>query len=153
MATGQGRQSPPPRFVEAASGTIRRAQVSTRLRRCRRVFALERDVEDEILPTLRELGIGLVATVARPGFLTGQFRTIDDLPPDDYRRNAPRFQGENFRKNLELVKKIEELAAAKRCTPSQLALAWCWPGGRHRAHPRHEAGQVLDDNSARSTSA
>src|SRR5207245_1047840 len=73
----------------------------------------------------RELGIGFVAySPLGRGFLTGQFKRIDDLPPDDYRRNAPRFQGDNFQKNLDLVKKIEEMAARKGCTPSQLALAW-----------------------------
>src|SRR5712664_362088 len=74
-----------------------------------------------------------LATYVRPlgrGFLTGRFKTIDDLPADDFRRTAPRFQGENFRKNLELVEKIEELAAAKGCTPSQLALAWVLAQGQ-----------------------
>ena len=77
------------------------------------------------------------------GFLTGQIKSFDDLAPDDYRRNAPRFQGENFQKNLELVKRIEEIAAEKGCTPAQLALAWVMaqgddivpiPGTKHRKY-------------------
>jgi aryl-alcohol dehydrogenase-like predicted oxidoreductase len=84
-----------------------------------------RDPEDEILTTCRELGIGFVAySPLGRGFLTGQFRRFEDLPSDDYRRNSPRFQGENFRKNLDLVRRVEEIAQQKRCKPSQLALAW-----------------------------
>jgi len=84
-----------------------------------------RDPEDELLPTLRELGIGLVAySPLGRGFLAGRFRSLDDLAPDDWRRGSPRFQGENFAKNLALVDRIHELAARKGCTPSQLALAW-----------------------------
>ena len=107
-----------------------------------------REVEDEILPTLRELGIGLVAySPLGRGFLTGQFKTIDDLPADDLRRNMPRFQGENFRKNLELVKKIEELAAAKGCTPSQFALAWALAQGDDVVPiPGTKRAKYLDDN-------
>jgi aryl-alcohol dehydrogenase-like predicted oxidoreductase len=84
-----------------------------------------RDPEDEILPTIRELGIGFVpySPLGR-GFLTGQFKSFDDLPADDWRRNQPRFQGANFDKNLELVKLIEQMAQQKGCTPAQLALAW-----------------------------
>jgi aryl-alcohol dehydrogenase-like predicted oxidoreductase len=77
------------------------------------------------MPTLAELGIGFVAySPLGRGFLTGQIRRFEDFAPDDYRRNSPRFQGENFQKNLELVKKIQDIAAAKHCTASQLALAW-----------------------------
>jgi aryl-alcohol dehydrogenase-like predicted oxidoreductase len=84
-----------------------------------------RDPEDGILPTCRELGIGFVAYAPLGrGFLTGQIRKFEDLAADDSRRNSPRFQGENFQKNLQLVAKIEEIAAAKDCAPSQLALAW-----------------------------
>jgi aryl-alcohol dehydrogenase-like predicted oxidoreductase len=84
-----------------------------------------RDVEDEILPACRELGIGFVpySPLGR-GFLTGQIKTLDDIPEDDYRKHSPRFQGENFQKNLDLVKKIEEMASKKGCSASQLALAW-----------------------------
>src|SRR3970282_1756120 len=84
-----------------------------------------RDPEDEVLPLCRELGIGFVAySPLGRGFLTGRFRTIDDLAPDDYRRNTPRFQGDNFQKNLELVERVKDIAKRKQCTPSQLALAW-----------------------------
>jgi aryl-alcohol dehydrogenase-like predicted oxidoreductase len=90
-----------------------------------------REVEDEILPTCRELGIGFVAySPLGRGFLTGRFRTFDDLPADDYRRNQPRFQGENFRKNLDLVDHIQKLATQKKCTTSQLALAWLLAKGQ-----------------------
>jgi aryl-alcohol dehydrogenase-like predicted oxidoreductase len=90
-----------------------------------------RDPEQEILPTLRELGIGFVpySPLGR-GFLTGQIKSIDDLEPDDYRRNSPRFQGENFQKNLTLLKEIEAIAADRNCTPSQLALAWVLAQGQ-----------------------
>jgi aryl-alcohol dehydrogenase-like predicted oxidoreductase len=84
-----------------------------------------RDPEDGILATCRDLGIGFVAySPLGRGFLTGQIRKFEDFAADDYRRNSPRFQGENFQKNLQLVTKIEEIAAAKGCTASQLALAW-----------------------------
>jgi aryl-alcohol dehydrogenase-like predicted oxidoreductase len=84
-----------------------------------------RDVEDRILPAIRELGIGLVAYAPLGrGFLSGAIRSIDDLDEDDYRRASPRFQGENFARNLALVDRIEELAAAKGVAASQLALAW-----------------------------
>lgn len=111
---------------EAAPETIRRAAKVHPITALQTEYSLwSREVEHEILPTVRELGIGFVAySPLGRGFLTGQFRTIDDLPADDYRRNAPRYQGENFAKNLDLVKKIEELAKVKGCTSSQLALAW-----------------------------
>jgi aryl-alcohol dehydrogenase-like predicted oxidoreductase len=84
-----------------------------------------RDPEDEVLITCRELGIGFVAySPLGRGFLTGQFKRFEDLPADDYRRLSPRFQGENFRKNFDLVRRVEEIANEKRCQPSQLALAW-----------------------------
>jgi aryl-alcohol dehydrogenase-like predicted oxidoreductase len=111
---------------EAAPATIRRAAKVHRIAALQTEYALwTRDVENEILPTLRELGISLVAySPLGRGFLTGRFKSLDDLAADDSRRNLPRFQGENFPKNLELVTKIQELAASKHCTPSQLALAW-----------------------------
>jgi len=111
---------------EAAPSTIRKAAATHPIAALQTEYSLwSREVELEILPTLRELGIGFVAySPLGRGFLTGRYRTIDDLAPDDYRRNSPRFQGENFAKNLELVEKIEALAATKGCTPSQLALAW-----------------------------
>jgi aryl-alcohol dehydrogenase-like predicted oxidoreductase len=84
-----------------------------------------RDPEDSILAACRELGIGFVAySPLGRGFLSGEIKRFEDLAADDYRRMSPRFQGENFSKNLALVERIKQLAAAKRCTPSQLALAW-----------------------------
>ncbi|MFL5613245.1 MAG: aldo/keto reductase [Gemmatimonadaceae bacterium] len=117
------------RFIglsEAAPQTIRRAHEVHPITALQTEYSLwSRDPEDEILPAVRELGIGFVAySPLGRGFLTGRFRTIDDLPADDYRRNSPRFQGENFQKNLDLVRHIESLALQKACTPSQLALAW-----------------------------
>jgi aryl-alcohol dehydrogenase-like predicted oxidoreductase len=111
---------------EASPATIRRAHQVHPITALQTEYSLwSRDPEDTILPTCRELGIGFVAySPLGRGFLTGRFQSIDDLPADDYRRNSPRFQGENFRKNLDLVARIEELARAKGCTASQLALAW-----------------------------
>ena len=84
-----------------------------------------RDPEDEVLPTCRALGIGFVAySPLGRGFLTGRFQKFDDLPPGDFRRSSPRFQGTNFQKNLDLVRKVEEIAREQGCTPAQLALAW-----------------------------
>jgi aryl-alcohol dehydrogenase-like predicted oxidoreductase len=111
---------------EASPATIRRAHAVHPISALQTEYSLwTRDPEDEILPTVRELGIGFVpySPLGR-GFLTGRFRTIEDLPADDYRRNSPRFQGANFQKNLDLVTLVEQLAAEKGCTPSQLALAW-----------------------------
>jgi aryl-alcohol dehydrogenase-like predicted oxidoreductase len=111
---------------EASPATIRRAVREHPIAALQTEYSLwTRDPEDEVLPTCRELGIGFVAySPLGRGFLTGRFRTIDDLPPDDYRRQSPRFQGENFQRNLDLVRRVEEIARRKRCTPSQLALAW-----------------------------
>jgi aryl-alcohol dehydrogenase-like predicted oxidoreductase len=111
---------------EAASDTIRKAHSVHPISALQTEYSLwSRDVEDEILPAIRELGIGFVpySPLGR-GFLTGQIRTFEDLAEDDYRRFSPRFQGENFDKNIQLVKKIEEMANEKGCTTSQLALAW-----------------------------
>jgi len=111
---------------EASPATVRRAHKVHPISALQSEYSLwEREPEDEILPAVRELGIGFVpySPLGR-GFLTGQFRKFEDLPADDYRRNAPRFQGENFQKNLDLVKRIEEMAREKNCTPAQLALAW-----------------------------
>ncbi|HUK22087.1 MAG TPA: aldo/keto reductase [Gemmatimonadales bacterium] len=111
---------------EAAPATIRRAHAVHPISALQTEYSLwSRDPEAEILPTCRELGIGFVpySPLGR-GFLTGRFKRFEDLPADDYRRNHPRFQGENFQKNLDLVQKISEIAAKKRCTPGQLALAW-----------------------------
>ena len=111
---------------EAAPETIRRAQREHPITALQTEYSLwSRDPEDELLPLCRELGIGFVAySPLGRGFLTGRIRSVDDLAPDDYRRTTPRFQGENFQKNLELVDRVKEIATRKKCTPSQLALAW-----------------------------
>jgi aryl-alcohol dehydrogenase-like predicted oxidoreductase len=111
---------------EASAKTLRRAVKVHSIAALQTEYSLwTRDPEDEILPTCRQLGIGFVAySPLGRGFLTGQFKTFDDLAPDDYRRNSPRFQGENFQKNLDLVRRVEEIAKEKGCKPSQLALAW-----------------------------
>jgi aryl-alcohol dehydrogenase-like predicted oxidoreductase len=117
---------------EAAPATVRRAHAVHPIAALQTEYSLwSRDPEQEILPTLRELGIGFVpySPLGR-GFLTGQIKTIDDLAPDDYRRNSPRFQGENFQKNLALLKEIEAIAADRNCAPSQLALAWVLAQGQ-----------------------
>jgi aryl-alcohol dehydrogenase-like predicted oxidoreductase len=111
---------------EAGPATIRRAHAVHPITALQTEYSLwTRDPEDEILPTVRELGIGFVAySPLGRGFLSGQIKSIDDLAEDDYRRRAERFQGENFQQNLDLVAKVEEIAREKGCTPSQLALAW-----------------------------
>jgi aryl-alcohol dehydrogenase-like predicted oxidoreductase len=111
---------------EAAPQTIRRAHAVHPITALQTEYSLwSREPEDEILGVVRELGIGFVpySPLGR-GFLTGQIKSIDDLDPDDWRRNAPRFQGENFQKNLDLVREIDAMAREKGCTPAQLALAW-----------------------------
>ena len=111
---------------EASAATLRKAHSVHPVSALQTEYSLwSRDVEDEILPVCRELGVGFVpySPLGR-GFLTGAFKKFEDLAPDDYRRNSPRFQGDNFQKNLDLVKKIEEMATQKGCTASQLALAW-----------------------------
>ena len=111
---------------EASPATIRRAHKVHPITALQTEYSLwERHVEGEILPTVRELGIGFVpySPLGR-GFLTGSIKKFDDLAADDWRRNNPRFQGENFARNLDLVAKVEELARAKGCTPAELALAW-----------------------------
>lgn len=117
------------RFIglsEASPATIRRAHKVHPISALQTEYSLwSRDPEDDVLPTVRELGIGFVAySPLGRGFLAGRFRSIEDLAPDDWRRQSPRFQGENFAKNLDLLAKIREMAAEKGCTPSQLALAW-----------------------------
>jgi aryl-alcohol dehydrogenase-like predicted oxidoreductase len=111
---------------EAAPATIRRAAKVHPISALQTEYSLwSRDPEDEILLTLGELGIGFVpySPLGR-GFLTGRFSKFADLPEDDYRRNSPRFQGENFKRNLQLVERVKEIAREKKATPSQLALAW-----------------------------
>jgi aryl-alcohol dehydrogenase-like predicted oxidoreductase len=111
---------------EAAAPTIRRAHKVHPISALQTEYSLwSRDPEDEILPAVRELRIGFVAySPLGRGFLTGRFKTPEDLPADDWRRNNPRFQGTNFQKNLDLVARVEQLAREKGCTPAQLALAW-----------------------------
>jgi len=111
---------------EAAPQTIRRAHAVHPIAALQTEYSLwSRDPEGELLATVRELGIGFVpySPLGR-GFLTGQIKSIDDLEPGDYRRNAPRFQGENFQKNIDLVHELEKMAHEKNCTTAQLALAW-----------------------------
>jgi aryl-alcohol dehydrogenase-like predicted oxidoreductase len=111
---------------EASPQTLRRAMKVHPISALQTEYSLwSRDPEQEILATCRELGIGFVAySPLGRGFLTGQFSSFEDLQADDYRRNTPRFQGENFQKNLDLVRRVEEIAVEKHCKPSQLALAW-----------------------------
>jgi aryl-alcohol dehydrogenase-like predicted oxidoreductase len=111
---------------EAGAETIRRAHAVHPITALQSEYSLwTRDPEAEVLDVCRELGIGFVpySPLGR-GFLTGKIQNPEDLPSDDYRRSTPRFQGENFQRNLDLVKRVEEIARAKRCTPAQLALAW-----------------------------
>jgi aryl-alcohol dehydrogenase-like predicted oxidoreductase len=117
---------------EAGPQTIRRAHAVHPISALQTEYSLwSREPEAEILPTLRELGIGLVpySPLGR-GFLTGRFKRYEDLDEDDYRRHSPRFQGENFAKNLELVERVEQMAAAKGVSAGQLALAWVLAQGK-----------------------
>ncbi len=111
---------------EASPDTLKRAVKVHPITALQTEFSLwSRDPEEEILSACRELGVGFVAySPLGRGFLTGQFKKFEDLPQDDYRRNSPRFQGGNFQKNLDLVRRVEEIAKEKGCQPAQLALAW-----------------------------
>ena len=130
---------------EASPQTLRRATKVHPIAALQSEYSLwTRDPEQEILPTCRELGLGFVAySPLGRGFLTGQMKRFEDLAADDYRRFSPRFQGENFQKNLDLVRRVEEIAGEKKCKPSQLALAWVLaqgedvgpiPGTKHRKY-------------------
>jgi aryl-alcohol dehydrogenase-like predicted oxidoreductase len=136
---------------EAAPETIRRAHATHPIAALQTEYSLwSRDPEDEILPTLRELGIGFVpySPLGR-GFLTGRFRSADDLPEDDFRRFNPRFEGENFGRNLELVERVEEIAAEKDITAGQLALAWVLAQGDEMVPiPGTKRRQYLKENVA-----
>jgi len=136
---------------EASPKTIRRAHNVHPISALQSEYSLwEREPEEEILPTLRELGIGFVpySPLGR-GFLTGQFKKFDDLAHDDYRRFSPRFQGENFQKNLDLVVKIGEIAAEKKATSGQLALAWVLAQGDDIAPiPGTKRRKYLEQNLA-----
>src|SRR3954468_20457823 len=136
---------------EAAPRTIRRAAAVTTISAVQTELSLwSRDAEAEVLPTVRELGIGYVAySPLGRGFLTGQFKSPDDFAEDDFRKYHPRFQGENFEKNIQLVQEVEAMARDKGCTAAQLALAWVLakgedvvpiPGTKHRKY--------LDENIA-----
>src|SRR3954452_9864054 len=134
---------------EAGPQTIRRAQAVHPIAALKTEYSLwSRDPEGELLDTVRELGIGFVAYAPLGrGFLTGQIKTVDDLAPDDYRRNTPRFQGENFQKNLDLVREIETMAQEKGCTPAQLALAWVLARGDDIVPiPGTKRRRYLDEN-------
>jgi aryl-alcohol dehydrogenase-like predicted oxidoreductase len=148
---------------EARPDTLRRANAVHQITALQTEYSLwSREPEDEILPTCRELGIGFVAySPLGRGFLTGAIQSIDDLDEDDYRRISPRFQGENFQRNLDLVTKIAELAAARAVTPAQLALAWVLaqgedivpiPGTKRRARLEENTAAVdvvLSDDELR----
>jgi len=117
---------------EASPENIRRAHAVHPITALQSEYSLwTRDPEEEILPVCRELGIGFVpySPLGR-GFLTGKIQKLEDLSDDDYRKTTPRFQGENFQRNLDLVKRVEEIARGKRCTPAQLALAWVLAQGQ-----------------------
>ena len=149
---------------EASVATIRRAHAVHPITALQTEYSLwSRDPEDEVLPTCRELGIGFVpySPLGR-GFLTGQIKRFEDLAEDDFRRFNPRFQGENFRRNLDLVRRVEALATEKRCTPSQLALAWVLaqgkdivpiPGTTRRKHLEENVGALSVELTARDLAA
>jgi aryl-alcohol dehydrogenase-like predicted oxidoreductase len=136
---------------EAAPETIRRAHAVHPITALQTEYSLwSRDPEDQILPIVRELGIGFVAySPLGRGFLSGNFTCIDDFAANDYRRHSPRFQGENFAKNLELVEQIKQIAAEKQVTPSQLALAWLLAQGEDIVPiPGTKRRTYLDENVA-----
>src|SRR4029077_5700061 len=117
---------------EAGGENIRRAQAVHPITALQSEYSLwTPEPEDEVIGGCGALGIGFVPSSALGrGFLTGKIQKPEDLPPDDYRRTTPRFQGENFQRNLDLVKRVEEIAREKRCTPAQLALAWVLAQGQ-----------------------
>jgi aryl-alcohol dehydrogenase-like predicted oxidoreductase len=138
---------------EAAPGTIRRANAVHPITALQTEYSLwSRDPEEEVLSTVRELGIGFVAySPLGRGFLTGQIKRYEDLAQDDFRRQSPRFQGNNFERNLELVRRVEQIAKKKGCTASQLALAWVLsrgddiipiPGTKRRSYLEQNIGAV-----------
>lgn len=136
---------------EASPETIRRAHAVHPIAALQTEYSLwSREPEDELLAACRELGIGFVAySPLGRGFLTGQLKSFDDLAEDDYRRQSPRFQGENFDKNLELVRRIEEMASEKGCNPAQLALAWVMAQGEDIVPiPGTKRRKYLEENAA-----
>jgi len=136
---------------EAAPATIRRAHAVHPITALQTEYSLwSREPEDEILPTVRELGIGFVpySPLGR-GFLSGQFQSPDDFAEDDYRRHSPRFQGENFAKNLQLVEQVKAISAAKNVTPAQLAIAWLLTRGEDIVPiPGTKRRRYLEENIA-----
>jgi aryl-alcohol dehydrogenase-like predicted oxidoreductase len=141
---------------EAAPATIRRAQVIHPIAALQTEYSLwSRDPEDDVLPTVRELGIGFVpySPLGR-GFLSGNYTRIEDFAEDDYRRFSPRFQGENFAKNLQLVDQVKQIANEKNVTPSQLALAWLLAQGDDIVPiPGTKRRTYLEENVAATTIA
>jgi aryl-alcohol dehydrogenase-like predicted oxidoreductase len=136
---------------EPGPDTLRRAAKVHPITALQSEYSLwTRDPEDKMLPLCRELGIGFVAySPLGRGFLTGQIKSYEHLPADDYRRNSPRFQGENFAKNLELVRRVEEIAKEKNCKPSQLALAWVLAQGEDVVPiPGTKRRKYLEENVA-----
>jgi aryl-alcohol dehydrogenase-like predicted oxidoreductase len=143
---------------EAGAESIRRAQAVHPITALQSEYSLwTRDPENEILPVCRELGIGFVpySPLGR-GFLTGKIQKPEDIPQDDYRRTTPRFQGENFERNLDIVRRVDEIAREKRCTPAQLALAWVLrqgndivpiPGTKRRKYLQENLGALDIDLS------
>jgi aryl-alcohol dehydrogenase-like predicted oxidoreductase len=134
---------------EAAPRTIRAAYATSPITAVQTELSLwSRDAEAEVIPTVRELGIGYVAySPLGRGFLTGQFKTPDDFPEDDFRKHHPRFQGENFKKNLQLVEEVEAMAREKGCSTAQLALAWVLAQGDDIVPiPGTKHVRYLDDN-------
>jgi aryl-alcohol dehydrogenase-like predicted oxidoreductase len=141
---------------EVSADTLRRAHKVHPITAVQSEYSLwSRDPEDGVLDACRELGVGFVpySPLGR-GFLTGQIKKFDDLAPDDYRRHSPRFQGENFQKNLDLVGRIQEIAKSKSCTPAQLALAWVLaqgddlipiPGTKRRKYLEENVGALEVD--------
>jgi aryl-alcohol dehydrogenase-like predicted oxidoreductase len=134
---------------EVSPATLRRACAVYPITAVQSEYSLwTRDPEDGLLQTCRELGVGLVpySPLGR-GFLTGQIKTFEDFEPGDYRRNSPRFQGENFQKNLDLVVRLQDMASARGCTPAQLALAWVLgQGGDVVPIPGTKRRDRLDEN-------
>lgn len=138
---------------EAAPATLRRAAATHPIAALQTEYSVwSREPEKEIIPTCREVGIGFVAySPLGRGFLTGQITRIDDLAPDDWRRTSPRFQSENFQRNLELVERVRDVAAQKRCTAAQLVLAWLLaqgedivpiPGTKRREYLKENVGAL-----------
>jgi len=136
---------------EAAADTLRRAHAVHPIAALQSEWSLwSRDLESEMVGVARELGVGLVpySPLGR-GFLTGQITSLDDFAPDDFRRNSPRFQGDNFAKNLDLVEEVRRLAAEKGCTPGQLALAWVLAQGDDVVPiPGTKRVKYLEENAA-----